>query len=184
MSNKYFFRIAGWSALLIILINVLIMLIFPSGKPTGAEMVFEIFSLLVLTFVFFALYGAHRSESAGLSLAGLILWLPGLGVNIANVLTSNDFLNLLGTLLLSLPFLIFGFLAYRSARMPRGLAVVTLLTGILYLITGVSGLMGIAVIGEYAGLVAAVLMLAWAVWLCVVFTSKKFAATSPVPAAA
>jgi hypothetical protein len=161
------------------------MLIFPSGKPTGAELILEIVSLLVFTFVFFALYLTHRAESAGLSLAGLILWLPAFGVNLAAIFNfGNTFLSNLGTLFISLPFLIFGFLAYRSTRIPRGLAVVTLLTGVFYLITGAAELIGIVVLAEYGGLVSAVFMLAWAVWLCIVFTSKKFAALSTVPVAA
>ena len=185
MPNKNLFRIAGWSALLIILINVLDMLIFPSGKATGAELVIEIVLMLVFTLVFYALYVAHRAESAGLSLAGLILWFPAFGVNLAAMFNfNNTFLGTLGTLLMSLPFLIFGFLAYRSSRMPRGLAVVTLLAGVLYLITGVSELMRIASVAEFGGLVSAILMLVWAVWLCVVFVSKKFTAATPVPAAA
>jgi len=185
MFGKNFFRIAGWSALVIILLNALDMLIFPSGKPTGTEMILEIVSLLVFTFVFYALYLSHRPESAGLSLAGLILWLPAFGVNLAAILNfGNTFLSNLGTLLFSLPFLIFGYLAYRSTRMPRGLAVVALLAGVFYLVTGLAELVGIVAIAEVGGLVSIVLLVVWAVWLCIVFTSKKFSAVSPEPVAA
>jgi hypothetical protein len=41
----------------------------------------------------------------------------------------STFLGYLGSLFCLLPFLIFGFLAYRGDRLPRGMAVVALLSG-------------------------------------------------------
>ena len=49
--------------------------VFPGGVPAALGMFFTIITLLGLTVVFYALYVAHRAESAGLSLAGLVLWL-------------------------------------------------------------------------------------------------------------
>jgi hypothetical protein len=140
--------------------------------------------LLLLIVVFYALYVAHRSEAKGLSLAGLILVFPAIGMAIVANMNDNTFLVNLWYLLFSLPFLIFGFLAFRSVRIPRGLAVVALLTGITYLISGVGGLLGSQVIADNVSTLSSILMLVWLVWLWLVFVSKKFATASPEPAAA
>jgi hypothetical protein len=177
MANNQLFRFTGWCALVVALLMVAI-LVVPSGASSTVGLILTIAILLGLTMVFYALYVAHRADSAGLSLAGLILWLLSLGLNIMSLVTNlvNNFLSNVGSLLWSLPFLIFGFLAYRSARMPRGLAVVAFLTGVVFLILGVAGFMGSATIVNWGNLVGDIFMLVWLVWLCVVFLSKKFAA--------
>jgi hypothetical protein len=185
MANKNLFRIAGWCALVTGVIMVAFHVV-PAGLPVIVGMVLSIVDLLGLTIVFYALYVAHRAESAGLSLAGLILWLLAFVLNLIGLLTSlvNPFLSNVGSLLWALPFLIFGVLALRSASMPRGLAVLALLTGAVFLILGVAGFMGSAAIVDGGNLVADILMLAWIVWLGILFLSKKFATASPVPAVA
>jgi hypothetical protein len=142
--------------------------------------------LVLMVFVFYALYMVHRPESMVLGLAGLILWIISIGVNVASGTNSGNIpLNSLWNLLISLSFLIFGFLAYRSSRMPRGIAVVALLAGVTALISGIGGLLGnLAILGSLSTF-SQLLMLVWLIWLWRVFLSKKFAATaSPLPVAA
>lgn len=67
--------------------------------------------------------------------------------------------------------------------MPRGLAVVALLSGISLLVATVAGLMGNEAVFNVVNLVADIFMLVWLVWLGIVFLSRKFAAAIPAPAA-
>jgi hypothetical protein len=176
MNSNQLFRNAGWCALVVALLMVAIHVV-PSGAPGIVGLILGIVILLGLTFVFYALYVAHRAESAGLSLAGLILWILAVGLNlISMVSTVSIFLGYVGSLLWLLPFLIFGFLAYRSDRMPRGLAVMAFLSGISLLIATVAGMMGSEAVVNVVSLVADIFMLVWLVWLGIVFLSKKFAA--------
>jgi hypothetical protein len=176
MKNNQLFRIAGGCALVVALLMLAIHVV-PSGTASIIGMILSMGTMLGLTFVFYALYVAHRTESAGLSLAGLILWILSFGLNLIGffVTTVNNSLSAVGSLLWALPFLIFGYLAYRSARMPRGLAVLALVTGVVYLLLGVAGFMGSAGVINGGNLVGDILMLGWLVWLGVVFLSKKFA---------
>jgi uncharacterized membrane protein YwaF len=142
--------------------------------------ILEIISLLLLIFVFYALYIAHRTESKGLSLAGLILLIAAIGVDIVSMANyGNITLSNLWYLLLSLPFLIFGFLAFRSQRMPRGLAVVALLAGVTFFIAGVVGLLGSPDMADNISLLSILLMLVWLVWLWRVFLSEKMTTSIP-----
>ena len=177
MSNNNLFRIAGWSAF----VTALLMLafhVFPGGVPASVGVVFTIITLLGLTVVFYALYVAYRSESAMLALAGLVFWLLTFILNLIGLVTNsvNMFLSSLGSLLWALPFLIFGFLAWRSVWMPRGLAMLALLAGAVAFVLAVTGFMGSATIVDSGNLVLDILMLVWIVWLGIVFLSKKFAA--------
>jgi hypothetical protein len=177
MNNYQFFRVSGWCALVTALLMVGIHLV-PSGTSSILGMVIAIGTLLGLTIVFYSLYVAHRAQSVGLSLVGLIFWVLAFGLNIISMVTNiSTFLGYLGSLFFLLPFLIFGFLAYRSDRMPRGLAVVAFLSGVSLLFATIAGLIGNEAVVNILNLVADIFMLVWLVWLSIVFLSKKFAAT-------
>jgi hypothetical protein len=176
MKNNQLFRIAGWCAIIVGLLMVGFHVV-PSGVSGAVGLVLTLGVLLGLTVVFYALYVAHRTESAGLSLAGLVFWILALVVNLFGMVnTISTFLGVLGSFFWLLPFLIFGYLALKSSRMPRGLGVVALLAGLSLLIATVAGIMGNESIVNVVALVADVFMLAWTVWLGVVFLSKKFTA--------
>jgi hypothetical protein len=184
MNNNKLFRTAGWCALVVALLMVAIHVV-PSGTSSIVGLILTIAIMLGLTIVFYALYVAHRSESAGLSLAGLILWILAFGLNLISLVSNiSTFLGYVGSLFWLLPFLIFGFLAYRSDRMPRGLAVMAFLSGISLLIATVAGMMGSEAVVNVVSLVADIFMLVWLVWLGIVFLSKEFAAALPEPVAA
>jgi hypothetical protein len=176
VSNNNLFRIAGWCAILAALIMVSFLVLSSIAPTSAVGVILAIIGVLLMTLVFYALYVAHRSESAGLSLAGLVLWILAGVVDIASLANpANTWLYAVDSLLFSLPFLIFGFLAYRSASMPRGLGLIGLLTGVVWLITGAASFIGSTTMGMVASLGGFVLMLVWLVWLWRVFSSGKLA---------
>jgi hypothetical protein len=184
MKNNQLFRIAGWCILVVALLMVVIHVV-PSGAPSIIMLILSIAILLGLIFFFYMLYVVHRPESARLSLAGLVLGIIAVGLNLISLVSKlSAFLMNIGLLLWPLPFLVFGFLAWRSKRMPRGLALVGLLTGITFLIDGVAGLMGSDAVVNVVSLVGDIFALVWLVWLGIVFLSKKFTSASPKPVAA
>lgn len=177
MSNNSLYRTAGWCALLTALLTVVVFVIFTVAPTSSLTLILGVVSLLVMTLVFYALYVAHRSESAGLSLAGLILWIVAGVANIASLANpTNNALYAVSTMAFAVPILIFGFLAYRSPKMPRGLAVVALLTGVVWGLAGAVSFNGPTDIAMAANLAATVFWLVWLVWLWRVFSSGKLAA--------
>ena len=113
-------------------------------------------------------------KSSVLSLIGLILLVGAIVVDvIANISSGNTILSDLWYLLLSFPFLIYGYLCLRSQRISRGFAIIGLLTGITYFVAGVGGFLGNQNIAESVSGISALLMLVWEVWLWRVFWSKR-----------
>jgi hypothetical protein len=183
MTNNNLFRTAGWSALAGAIIMVVAMVSFMLAPMLGG--ILEFLFLLLLIYIFCALYVVHRSESKGLSLAGLVLLVAAVVADVISMQNyGNTFLSNLWYLLFSFPFLIFGFLAWRSDRMPRGLAVLALLAGATYFISAVGGLLGSQAIAEGVSTLSILFVLVWLVWLWQVFLSKKFAVALVVPACA
>lgn len=188
MTNNKLFRTAGWCSLAaaICIPFALVSFILSGSAPSAGMvgMVFEILSLLLLVYVFYALSIAHRPESKWLGFAGMILLVVAIVIDIVSQQVNNTFLFGLWYLLYSLPFLIFGFLGLRSARMPHVLAVLVLLAGVITFIAGIVGLLGNSGLADGIQPLSIPFYLAWAVWLWRVLVSKKFAIASPTPAAA
>ena len=172
MSNDKLDRIAGWCALgcVVAMVAALIsLLIVPS-----LGVILEILFLLRLIFVFYALYVTHRTESSNLSLAGLVLAGIAILADLVSLLSEGTvFLVSLWYLLLALSLLIFGYLAWKSSKMPRGLAVAALVAGGFYLLAGFGGFLGSASFTGTVSLIAILAMLVWLIWLWRVFWSKK-----------
>jgi hypothetical protein len=176
MKNNQLFQIAGWCALAAALLMLAIH-VLPSGTSNMIGLIITIGTMLGLTVVFYALYYFHRVESAQLSLTGLVLWILAFVLNLFSLIgVLNTFLGYLASFFWLLPFLIFGYLAYQTAKIPRGLAVVALLCGISLLIATAAGIMGSDGVVNAVSLIADIFMLVWAVWLGFVFMSKKFTA--------
>lgn len=147
---------------------------FSVAPESGIAQILAVIGVLVLTPVFYALYLVHRSESAALSLAGFILWIPAGILDIASLLSpANTLLYAIDSIVFSLPFFIFGFLEYRSTEMSRGLALVALLSGVFYLVAGVASFSGSETVGMIGGFVGLIFMLVWFAWLARIFLSKK-----------
>jgi hypothetical protein len=178
MLNNKLFRLAGWSALVAAILMLAAMVSFPLGAGMFGG-ICEIIALILTIFVFYALYVAFRSQSAGLGLVGLVFMVIALAVDVASMsLYGNVILGNLWYLLFSLPFLIFGFLAVRSAKMPRVLAIGTLLIGALLFIGGVAGFLGSQAIADNVTIIPFLLILVWLVWLWRIFWFGKLAASS------
>jgi hypothetical protein len=175
MSNNRLFRIAGWCALATLLLMVAAIVAFPLGAGTAGGAL-ELTSFLGLTVVFYALYVEHRAESPGLSHVALVVWFPAAAVDVVSMAKyGNSFLGGLWYTLFSVPFLIFGLLAWRSTKMPRGLAIVALLTGVTYFVSGVSGLLGSQTIADNVSLIPTLSTLVWLGWMSRVFLSGRLA---------
>lgn len=169
MANNQLFRFAGWCAALAVVLSVLAFVPF-AAATSGSTLVISTLTLLVLTVVFYALYVVHRAESAGLSLAGLVLWVLAGAVNFFSLLSQNDeSLYKAANLLFALPLLVFGLLAYRSSKMPRGVALLALVGGVAWAIAG------FIPFGMALSYLTTVIWLAWLVWLWRVFSSRKLA---------
>jgi len=175
MSNNKLFRNAGWCALAGAIFFIAAFVSFPLGLGMLGG-IFEILSFLAVVVVFYGLYLTHGNEAKGLSLAGLVLAVAAIIVAIVVLVTNLPALANLWYLLLALPFLIFGYLAYRNDRMPRGLAIVELLAGVLFLVAGLGGFISGPDFADSLSLFAELLMLVWLFWLWRVFLSKKFSA--------
>ena len=182
MINNKFFRFAGWWAFASAVLLIASFVFLYIAHDIGDILLTVFFLALIVTF--YALYVTHRTESSGLSLVGLILVFPAVGVAIAANNSNNTILSYWLYLLVSLPFLIFGFLGFRSAKMPRGLAVVTLLAGVTYLISGVAGLLRSEAIAGNVSMLSTLLVLVWLVWLWRAFLSKRMTVAVPAPVAA
>jgi hypothetical protein len=183
MNNNRLFRTAGWCALAsaIGIPFAMVLFIYSGNAPFAGMvgMIFEIISMMLLVFVFYTLSVAHRSESKWLGFAGMILFIVSIVVDIVSQQVQSAFLFGLFYLLFSMPYLIFGYLALRSTRIPRGLAVLALLAGGFNFIAGVFGILGNPTMADSLQSFSILFMLAWAVWLWRVLVSNKFAAASP-----
>ena len=171
MSNEKLFRIAGWCALgcVAAMVAALILLMF----VPSFGIILEILFLLMLIVVFYALYVTHRSESSNLSLAGLVLAGLAILADLISLLSDGTaFLVSLWYLMLALSLLIFGYLAWSSSKMPRGLAIAALVAGGFFLLAGFAGFLGSAAFAGTVSLIAILAMLVWLIWLWRVFWSK------------
>lgn len=174
MSNSKFFRTVGWCGLAGAIFFIVAFVSFPLGIGMLGG-VFEILSFLATLVVFYGMYLVFRNQAVGLSLVGFLLAVAGILVAIVVLVTNLPALGDLWYLLLSFPFLIFGFLAYGNKKLPRGLAVVGLLSGALFLVAGVGGFLSGPDFADSVSLFAELLMLVWLFWAWRAFWSKKFA---------
>jgi hypothetical protein len=187
MVNDRLFRTAGWCALssAIFLILALVSFMAAGAAPSAGMvgMIFEILSLVLVVYVFYALSVAHRPESKWLGLAGTIIMVVAIVVDLVSQQFNNNLLFGLWYLLFSLPFLIFGYLGLRSARIPHALAVLALLGGGITFIAGFIDFLGNPGLADSIQSISILFTLAWEVWLWRLLVSKKFTAASPATTA-
>ena len=116
----------------------------------------------------------YRSESSILSLLGLILVVPPVALTIASIIDDESvFLYAVSGLVLAFPVLVFFCLAYRSAKMPRGLVWITLLAGVFLLMAGAFSFGGATDPQAWISTISAVLFWVWMVWLWRWFRSDE-----------
>jgi len=174
MSNNNLFRLAGWCAALSIVLTLASFAMYTFSPASPVNTILATIALLAVTVVYYALSVFHKKDSAALSMAGLVLWIAAAAANFASLMDfSNNVLYAVASLLFALPLLIFGYVAYRGARMPRGLAVAALLSGVLWAIVGFISFGGNWSTGMVITLLATLTWVVWLGWLWRVFLSEK-----------
>jgi hypothetical protein len=175
MSNSNLFRIAGYASILTI---VLWLGGFGIGavNPALIGPVLAIASMVFLVVVY-ALYVAHRAESSGLALAAALLTAVGLILSIlaGDPSTPNNILYAVSSIIFGVGIILFGWLAFNSAQMPRGLAIAALIAGALSLIAGFlymggAGMLDIANLLNFGSIIP---FFVWMIWLGRIFLTNK-----------
>lgn len=178
MSNNNLSRLAGYAAIVGPLIWI-VALGAGAVNPaiTGPLLVV---GTLVFLVVVYALYFVHRVESSGLALGAAFLTTVGM---IASLFAgdpsvpANATLYGVSTVVFGVGIVLFGWLAYNSAKMPRGLAIAALLSGVISLAAGIaylggSGLLDLANLLNFGSIIP---FFVWMIWLGRLFLSGKLA---------
>jgi hypothetical protein len=174
MPDKKVIQIARWCALLAVLLMISFFVIFSVAPTSPIGVLLAIAGVFVLTPVFYALYLLHRSESAMLSLAGFLFWFPAGILDILSLLNhENKLLYIIDSFIFPIPILIFGWLAMKSTKMSTGIAMTALMSGMLYLVSGITTAVHMDNIAMASGLGGLVLMLVWFVWLFFIFSKEN-----------
>ena len=177
MSNSNLFRIAGYASILTI---VLWLGGFGIGavNPALIGPVLAIASIVFLVVVY-ALYVLHRAESSGLALAAALLTAVGLILSIlaGDPNTPNNIVYAISAVVFGIGVMLFGWLAFNSAQMPRGLAIAALLGGALSLIAGFfylggAGMLDLANLLNFGSIIP---FFVWMIWLGRLFLAGKLA---------
>jgi len=176
MSNSNLFRIAGYIAILTPLLWVGA---FGLGavNPALTGLLLAVASIIFLVPVY-ALYIVHRAESSGLALGAVILTVVGLIVSpFAGDPTVPANATLYGgsSIVFGIGVFLFGWLAYKSAKMPRGLAIAALIAGVLSLVAGIAylGGTGLADLANLLNFGLIIPFFVWMIWLGRLFLSGK-----------
>jgi hypothetical protein len=171
-------RVAAWCALAGG-VAIPVAIVFFIVAPTVAVVV-EVAMLLTLGVVFYALYVAHRSGRPGLSLAGVVLGILAVALDLVSMANyGNRTLSSLWYLSLGIAWMVFGFLGLSAVMLPRPLSVVILLIGVFFVISGGGGLLISAEFADNASFVPFLLMIVGLVWLWRVFLSGRLDPAQP-----
>jgi hypothetical protein len=176
MANSNLFRIAGYAAFLGPLLWI-IALGAAVINPTITVILFGVASIVFLV-VIYALYVIHRAEASGLALVAALLSAVGLIVSLFTgdpSVPANATLYGISTVVFGGGIILFGWLAYKSAKMPRGLAIAALIAGIISLIAGIAylGGTGMADLANLLNTLSIIPFIVWMIWLGRLFLSGK-----------
>ena len=167
MTSKVLARIAGWSSILSVLVFIVAFVLVAASSGTDTPLTIALFliSSVFIAPVFYALYVFHRSQAQAITLTALIVGIIAVGLSvIAPTPTSNALLFNTSSVLFGIAILIFGYLGLQNAEMPRPLAIIAILTGIMALVATALTL-GALAIADLLSLAFIVLFLVWASWL-------------------
>ena len=177
MSNSSLFRIAGFCAILSLVVYVVAFGLFSTNA--GLMTTSFIVATVALLVVLYALYVVHRPESSGLALgAGLITAIGTIASLFAGdpAVPANAFLYGASSVVFGVGILLFGWLAYKSSKMPRLLAYIVLFAGALSLLTGLLFLAGSSDLGNQLNFASILPFFAWMIWLAYLFLTGKLKA--------
>ncbi|NOH02655.1 MAG: hypothetical protein HND47_12205 [Chloroflexi bacterium] len=165
MSSNNLFRYGGIPAIASAVLYVLALGtgFATGGAPSAVGMALTVVSILSFLVVVYALYVAHRSEGPGMSLIAMLA--AGGGTLGGLFLDPTKITPLFGVVALvyGIGVTLFGWLAHRSPKMPRGMGIVVIVTGVLSLILAAVAFAGGSV--EIFGLLNLVLTVPYVVWL-------------------
>lgn len=178
MSNSGLFRMAGYASLVTTLLWI-VSLGVGSVNPALASPIFAAATIVFMVPVY-ALYIVHRAQSSGMALGAALLTAVGL---IATLFTgdpavpANAILYEFSYVVFAIGIVLFGWLAYHSAKMPRGLAIAALVSGVLSLVVAIAyaGGTGMAEIANLLNYGSNIPFFVWMIWLSLVFLSGKLA---------
>ena len=175
MSSNVLARVAGWSSILSVLVFVVSFILtgLNSGKDTPLTTVLFLVSNVLIVPVFYALYVFHRAQAQMIALIALILGTISMVLALfAPTPTSNPLLFQASSALFGIAILIFGYLGFQNAKMPRALAISAILIGVVALAATALALSSNAM-SDMLGLVLIILYLVWALWLGWLFLKGK-----------
>jgi hypothetical protein len=151
-----------------------------AGSPPPAAAAAYAASSLVFIVTLVALYVFHRSTSPGLSLAATLLLAVALvaGIFVDPTDMTNPVIMLM-TACYGVGSLLLAWLAFRSAHLPRGVAILLLLIGVASLVMILPMVTGAADLVNVANLLIGILYIVWALWLGWVFIRGMAAMSQP-----
>lgn len=178
MSNANLYRLAGWSAILSILVSFGMFALIGGGR----SVVFMVVSITAALFTLIALYGVyvfHRPQAPALSLAMLVC--AAVGLTLENLGMGPDTpMGMVTNVIYGTTFLLVGYLGYGNAQMPRWLAISAYVVGFASLATAGASALGQVGVASAVPMVLFVAWIAWSVgiWLWFLRQAKTALATA------
>lgn len=184
MNTQSTLRFGGIAAVISALLYVGSMVLWmgagDAGAPPPLAAAAYAGSSIVFLVTLYALYLLHRSESAALSLAALLLL--GISMVASLFIDPTDLGNpvvIALTACYGVGALLLGWLALRSPRLPSGVGILALLMGVLSLAMLVPMATGAADLVGIANLVVGVIYVAWLLWLGWIFVKGSAGQMQP-----
>lgn len=163
MSSNVLARIAGWSSILSVLLFVpaIALTVMNSGKDTPLATVLFLLSTAVLAPIFYALFVFHRARAQTVALIALVLGIISVVAGIiAPTPTSNAMIFNASSVLGGIALVLFSYLGFQNAKMPRALSIIGILLGVVSILSGVLSSMGMIL-----GSLLLPLFIVWLLWM-------------------
>ncbi|MEZ4662707.1 MAG: hypothetical protein R2911_34600 [Caldilineaceae bacterium] len=170
MNSQFFIRSGGIAAIVSAVLYLLSIGLWMSADPTGAPPALATTAYAASTLCFlvtlYALYVVHSREAGSLALVTTLVLAISMAASLFTDPTdlSNPLILFL-TILYGVGALLLAWLAQRSAQMPRGMAILLLVMGLLtlvmlpFMVSGATELVGIM------NLVVGIVYVIWLLWL-------------------
>lgn len=183
MNKSSVIRYGGIAAFVSIILFILswIAMSKTGNATSGSAMIFYAASSLISLVTLIALYIVHRPESAMVALLAFITAVVALFASFAADPNKPEDPLFIGVgIVWAVSALLFGILAIRSSKMPRGMGVLVLIMGLIVLVGSVVSLLGNAKIGGSIGMYANLLWAVWFLWLGWHFLKGKAFVEQPI----
>jgi hypothetical protein len=176
MSNNNLSRLGGYASFLTPLLYIGGFAL-SAVNPALVPLLLAVASIVFLVVVY-ALYVVHRTESSGLALGAALLTAVGLIVSLLAgdpSVPANAMMYGISAVVFGVGIILFGWLAYKSSKMPRGLAIAALIAGALSLVGGFFYLSGTGMLdlANILNFVSIIPFFVWMIWLGRLFLTGK-----------